>query len=157
MEYLNSREMKFVRFRKENRDEKISRLAIGTYCLSGVYGDKDLAELGRLSKRKPVELAVAWVLSQPGIDCALAGHTAGSSQFDTFSAEELSPEDKFELFRDLVYALDTLQELTEVKEERILPVFRKLLELKANLESVDSRRLTAIREEIRLIYNQHLK
>lgn len=66
-------------------------------------------------------------------------------------------EDKFELFKDLVYALDTIQELMEVEEERILPIFRKLLELKTDLESADSRRLMAIREETREIYQQYLK
>lgn len=151
---------------------------------SGLRVAGRLAALGSQYRRSAVQVAIAWVLSQPGVLCALTGPSTvehleenlGGSGW-TIRPEDLQELDRFfqqereilqreqhisvksillnplpsvphQAFVDLVYALETAILLRQVSEAEILPVFYRLISLRAQLEHPDvSAQLEAIRDQ----------
>jgi hypothetical protein len=136
---------------------------------SGLRVAEKLAEVGARYGRSPAQTAIAWVLSQPGIICALTGPSSIDHLEENLAAsgwtlpdEELAdldawfdrerrhlaraqrtsvrqiltdplPDDPEQAFRDLVYAMETVLLLGEVTEREVLPLFRELFALRADL------------------------
>ena len=152
---------------------------------SGLRVAGRLAELGERYGKTPAQVAIAWVLAQPGVICALTGpstvahleENVGVSGF-TFHPDELKdleafleredawleqeqrsslkrilqeplPEEPFQAFVDLVYAIETALLLGLTSEKEILPIAQELYGMRKALDEASLSRLESAQNRLR--------
>jgi aryl-alcohol dehydrogenase-like predicted oxidoreductase len=156
---------------------------------SGLRVAEKLAELGERYGRTPAQLAIAWVLAQSGVLCALTGpstathleENVGGSGFaldpdelqelEAFLAQEDAwlereqrsslkqillnplPQEPFQAFVDLVYAVETALLLGLTSEKKILPLAQELYGMRKALDETSRPKLEMAHNRLRdLIY-----
>jgi len=156
---------------------------------SGLRVAGRLAELGRHYEKTPVQVAIAWVLAQPGVSCALTGpstvahleeNVGGSGWLissedleelerflqreDTWLEQEQRsslkeillnplPQEPFQAFVNLVYAIETALSLGLISEEEILPLAQEIYGMRKALDEAHLPKLESGRNRLREVIN----